>query len=293
MIAMRYSTFGVALGLLTFSGLSAGCAAIGNVFFSPHPESLTELPRGKEPELSFHDVPCIGAPHAQGAAIASGVAIAAVQGLLEAESARYEATWSGSGSTPDLLQSGCIKLDGKQYGVLELALDASDVRAFQITDGTFQAKGARSKVVSWPVRMWWNGGWRWPASVSGKIGSVFGTVNPLMWAHFVWSLFDDGAYSVEYAAKLRVESIGTDHRSTVASVVIPIGKISVDDMAEPDGYRYPKQLRSGYFVRPAGALLPTNVTATIVESGDLGDVIGRGADLVGENKRGILAFFGF
>ena len=43
---------------------------------------------------------------------------------------------------------------------------------------------------------------------------------------------------------------------------------------------------------PEGDPLPANITASVIEANDLGDVIGKGAKLVGEKKGSILKFFG-
>ncbi len=114
-----------------------------------------------------------------------------------------------------------------------------------------------------------------------------GLVNPLMLLHWVFGLFDEDAYQVDFAVKLRIESVDPKRRRLVqvAEVVIPIGKLSIDEIARGTGEK--RAVETGFFPKPAGDEAPSNVTVTVVEANDLGDVIAESADFVGVRKRDI------
>ena len=271
------------LALVLLLGLGTGCAAVGNVLFTPHPASLSDV----DPTLDL--IPCVGTQAVPAAA--AGVALAALQAFLKSEAARYRATYSAAASKE--VGSTCFRFVGDDLVWFEGKI-ATSATASRVVNGTFKPEATRSKVASWPVRTWTTGqnpfaGQGWGAGLR----TAFGIINPIMWLHALWGWADDGLYEVEYAARVKLETIDPDDRKLESgATVIPIGRFSIDDIAA--GSASKSDLASAFIPRPADGDLPTNVTITIVEANDLGDVIGKGAELVEDKSFAdkVKGFFG-
>lgn len=272
MITRHLSAYALALVAI----LSVGCTAVGNVLFTPHPASLRDI----EPELAIERCGRIGA------AAAVGVGVAALQTLLEREAEQYRATYSASASE-DIATHRCLKLRD-ELASLDLRLASpGDEPAYRAVDGAFAPKGTKAKVSSLP--------WRTLArkqnpfaseSWSSRVGNAFGFINPLMYLHFLWGLVDDDIYHLDFAVRARVETILPKTRKPQSSeLTIPVGKIHIDEIAA--GTARVEGLGSGYVPGPTGKPLLSNVTVTVVEANDLGDVVGKAAGLVGEHKQDI------
>jgi hypothetical protein len=257
------------LALTSLLALATGCAAVGNVIFTPHPASLSDV----DPTLDL--VPCVGAQAVPAAA--AGVALTALQAFLESEAARYRATYSAAASKE--VGTTCFEFEGTDL-VLFRGKIATSATASRVVNGTFKPEATKSKVASWPVRTWTTGknpfaGQGWGAGLR----TAFGIINPIMWIHALWGWADDGLYQVDYAARIKIETVDpADRKAKSGASVIPIGRFSIDEIAA--GTASKSDLGSAFIPRPGSGSQPTNVTITIVEANDLGDVIGKGSELV-------------
>jgi len=235
------------LALTSLLALATGCAAVGNVIFTPHPASLSEV------DPTLHLVPCVGAQAVPAAA--AGVALAALQEFLKSEAARYRATYSAAASKE--VGTTCFKFEGTDL-VLFKGKIATSATASRVVNGTFAPEATKSKVASWPLRTWANGQNPFAGQgVGGGLRTAFGIINPIMWIHALWGWMDDDLYKVEYVAKVKIETVDPgDRKLKSGETVIPIGKFSIDEIAAK------------------------TASITIVEANDLGDVIGKGSELV-------------
>lgn len=257
------------LALVLLVGLATGCAAVGNVLFTPHPASLSDV----DPTLDL--VPCVGTQAVPAAA--AGVALAALKAFLESEAARYRATYSAAASKE--VGNTCFRFVGDGLVSFKGKI-ATTATASRVVNGTFEPTATRSKVASWPVRTWTTGqnpfaGQGWGAGLR----TAFGIINPIMWIHALWGWADDGVYEVDFAARVKLETVDPgDRKLESGATVIPIGRFSIDEIAA--GTASKSDLGSAFLPRHGSGSQPTNVTITIVEANDLGDVIGRGSELV-------------
>ena len=284
---LHRSNTGIMSVLSALLVLTTGCAAVGDLLFSPHPASLRKL----EPKLSLTadtGGDCVDKPVTTRAIPPAvvGVAVTALKTLLEKEGQRYKATYS-AGASDDLLVTKCIRLKHTGLVRLEMSLEGGAI-AERVTDGRFTVRGTKSKIVSLPWRTLFNrqnllDGETW----SSKVGNLIGLVNPLMFVHFLWGLLDDDLYKVDFAAKIKVEMIDSASRKvTTVETVIPLGKFSIDEIADNGGGVRPVR-SSSYFPKPKGSPALSNVVVSVVEANDLGDTIGEGAELVGKNEKSI------
>jgi hypothetical protein len=257
------------LALVSLLTLATGCAAVGNVLFTPHPSSLSSV----DPTLDL--VPCVGTQAVPAAA--AGVALAALQAFLKSEAARYRATYSAAASKD--VGTTCFRFVGDGLASFKGKI-ATTATASRVVNGTFKPEATKSKVASWPVRTWTTGqnpfaGQGWGAGLR----TAFGIINPIMWLHALWGWAEDDLYKLDYAARIKIETIDpADREAKSGESVIPIGRFSIDEIAA--GTASKSDLGSAFIARPGSGSQPTNVTITIVEANDLGDVIGRGAELV-------------
>jgi hypothetical protein len=257
------------LALVSLLTLATGCAAVGNVLFTPHPSSLSSV----DPTLDL--VPCVGTQAVPAAA--AGVALAALQAFLKSEAARYRATYSAAASKD--VGTTCFRFVGDGLASFKGKI-ATTATASRVVNGTFKPEATKSKVASWPVRTWTTGqnpfaGQGWGAGLR----TAFGIINPIMWLHALWGWAEDDLYKLNYAARIKIETIDpADREAKSGESVIPIGRFSIDEIA--GGTASKSDLGSAFIARPGSGSQPTNVTITIVEANDLGDVIGRGAELV-------------
>lgn len=261
------------LALTSLLALATGCAAVGNVIFTPHPASLSQV----DPTLDL--VPCVGAQAVPAAA--AGVALAALQAFLESEAARYRASYSAAASKE--VGNTCFRFVGDGLVSFKGKI-ATSATASRVVNSTFKPEATKSKVASWPVRTWTTGqnpfaGQGWGAGLR----TAFGIINPIMWVHALWGWADDDLYQVDYAARIKIETIDpADREAKSGASVIPIGRFSIDEIAA--GTASESDLGSAFIPRPGSGSQPTNVTITIVEANDLGDVIGRGSELVDDKS---------
>ena len=257
------------LALTSLLGLASGCAAVGNVIFTPHPASLS----GVDPTLDL--VPCVGAQAVPPAA--AGVALAALQEFLKSEAARYRATYSAAASKE--VENTCFRFVGDGLVSFKGKI-ATSATASRVVNGTFKPEATKSKVASWPIRTWTHGQNPFAGQgVSRGLRTAIGIINPVMWIHALWGWMDDDLYKVEYAAKVKIETVDPgDRKLKSGESVIPIGKFSIDEIAAKTASK--TDLGSAFIPRPGSGSQPTNVTITIVEANDLGDVIGKGSALV-------------
>ena len=271
------------LALTSLLALATGCAAVGNVIFTPHPASLSDV----DPTLDL--VPCVGAQAVPPAA--AGVALAALQEFLKSEAARYRATYSAAASKE--VGTTCFKFEGTDLVFFKGKI-ATSATASRVVNGTFKPEATKSKVASWPLRTWANGQNPFAGQgVGGGLRTAFGIINPIMWIHALWGWMDDDLYKVEYAAKVKIETVDPgDRKLKSGESVIPIGKFSIDEIAAKTASK--TDLGSAFIPRPGSGSQPTNVTITIVEANDLGDVIGKGSALVQDKSFGdkLKGFFG-
>lgn len=263
---------------------TAGCSSIGNVFFAPHPASLAEI----EPELTMNPGSCdrSEASSQSLAGSAVGVAVGLLGSGLKKEAKRYKASYSATTSS-DLEQTCQISLVELDVVDLILELDKTKI-AIRVKDGTFNPERVKAKVTAWPLRTVFTADDHNPfknQGIASGIGTAFGFVNPLMMLHFMWGLFDDDIYKVAYAAKVRIETIDPKTRKPhITELAIPLGKYTIDDIGNGKAKR--TKITSGYFGRVDAQRgdLPTNITVSIMEANDVGDVIGQGAELIGDKK---------
>lgn len=287
MIWIPRATLSIALGIPLAASLA--CTSVGNVLFAPHPASLEDpkptLALTTESGATCLDRKPTDATAKMVPAAAAGAAVAVIQMLLEKEAEQYKATYSAAGSG-DLGQTRCLRFSAPGTVSLELELDPGTT-AVRVSDGYLEVRGTQAKVAAFPWRTLAKGDNPFGSDDwSSRIGNGFGFVNPLMLLHFLWGLVDSSVYEVDIAARVQMDTVvPADRKTSTGILVIPIGKQHIDKIAK--GHAFKKDIQSGYVAIPAGNPLLSNVTVSMVEANDLGDVVGKSAALVGENKKSL------
>lgn len=166
-----------------------------------------------------------------------------------------------------------------------------------ITD--VNVKGFKSKVPCWTwIAMLKGDGANIWTNQSGmqRAYNIFGLINPLMILHAIYGLIDEDTYKVQVAVKMKMDAVTPNllqpTLANVADLTFDLGKISIFHLNDKV-----KKSESGIFAIPVpGAIstppitqttLPGNITVTVVEADDFGDLIGKAAKNVGDKKDSI------
>ena len=272
------------LALTSLLALATGCAAVGNVIFTPHPASLSDV----DPTLDL--VPCVGAQAVPAAA--AGVALAALQAFLKSEAARYRASYSAAASKE--VGNTCFRFVGDGLVSFKGKI-ATSATASRVVNGTFKPEATKSKVASWPVRTWTTGqnpfaGQGWGAGPAHRLRHH----QP----HHVGPRAVGMGRRRPLQGGLRRSHQDRDRRSRRPQS--EVGRERDPDrqvLHRRDRRRHRLEVGPGERLHPEARpleALPTNVTITIVEANDLGDVIGKGAELVEDKSFAdkVKGFFG-
>jgi hypothetical protein len=281
---------------------------MGNILISPHPDSLRTVRRGDlraSLSPSRCDVPSVRA--LQVGELAVGAVVSLAMALLDAEAQKYRASYSGATSN-ELAVPGCIQFEAPGVSKLLAPLEG-EPPAFRIEEAELQITGFKSKVAAWPIativqacrregrtascltRPWRDQSW------DGWLGSAVGIFNPLMLLHALYRIVDDDLYKLDVAVRMRIDTVALvlnqAQLTNLARLDLDFGKVSVFDLGSDQ-----KRLRrhsTGYLPLPYAPapgldqprLRPANVTITVVEASDFGDLVGKAARQVGERRSDI------
>ena len=107
-----------------------------------------------------------------------------------------------------------------------------------------------------------------------------------MMLHAIYGIFDEDIYRVDLRVKAKIEVIAVKANEntplSLGKIDIPIGKASVFELQKGKTF---SGIKSGYMpLPPVGPVIPTNAAATLVESNDFGDVVGKAAGIIGDHK---------
>ncbi len=272
------------LPVLIFCLASTGCTSITNFVVTPHPKSL------REGRLTIA-VDCEPDPAAFGPALLAPVAGLIVEGakkLIKAEAKQYETSYSAvrhfewavtrcpvSGTREDWLDlSASLTVSANQAGA-------------RLTNIRVTPRAVKSKVagLSLPATIWKTPG----LSVAERLNAQVGYLWPWMWLHTLYGqLIDSGVYETDISLRMRFDAVvdGEKKRTNakLAELDIQYGKFDITREAED------RQFETGWFPTPLSRTspVPTTLTVTIMEANELGDMIGKGADLIDDKKESIV-----
>lgn len=130
--------------------------------------------------------------------------------------------------------------------------------------------------------------------------------------HAIYGEFDPDIYKVDTKVKVRIDAVSLNLNQTtltnLADITLPGGKADVFAISESGNKVWTSlkdhelikgektgYLETGYLAFPIKGKsfettidkFPSNVVVTVVEGNDFGDVIGKGAKLVGDKKDSI------
>ena len=282
------------VGIVVALGFAAtGCRHLGSVLVTHHPNSCYTAPY--EPEIIVDEEPLA----LEWALIAEGVGFVVEQVAkgVQVESERYAATYSAR--TSGVLyrfvdDGGVLKLapglsrftfqrpgaddeDNVATFVAEVQL-SENAEAMLVVVESFDLKKTKSKVAGgWSLVPW-----QWPASLIVTL----------------WGFADDSIYEVDVNVQVSIDVIvaeGTSGRKIlhVGTVDFPMGRRPVGKLwSEDEELR--GSLTSGWLPLPqvdkvADTAVLVNLTVTLVEDNDMGDVIAKGAVKLSEKKADIVA----
>jgi hypothetical protein len=282
-----------------------GCGAMGNVLIPHHDNSMVDqnvLVCFKTTRPGDSVPPFIAAIPGK----AVDLLIAEVAKGIEKESERYKATYSGrnigvfSLRESELLfitfetpaPKGCGELQDVQWdnnisssigemkdwpavnNVFIVKILAASSRAIRLVPQYVALKTSKSKV-AWATSPY---PWHWPAAI------VWGP----------WYLFDRDIAKVDTNVQISLKAVATDEKTgnklvDMGTVDFPLGKRLISDpfFKEKESL---ESLGSGWIPLPpydpkaANPIIPMDITVTVIESNDLGDVIAKGATQFKEKK---------
>jgi hypothetical protein len=286
--------------LLFIFVLNSGCTALGNLILSPHPDSLRDITDDDVSLELFQEADCkpktkssfVGGPIAP---LLVGVGVALIKEMLSTESSKYKASYTGTASAEDFRKSNCIQLSSissrskRKLSIFKAPLERQ-ATSFVLSDATLTVHGFKSKVAAWPIVTLLHG--RNPFdgdTLSSIVGNALGLINPFMMVHALYGLFDDDVYRVDIKVKAKIDVIlskggGDNVHMSLGKIELPIGKASIFELENGKIFT---NLKTGYLPRPSEAsALPTNAVVTVVEANDFGDVVGKAAGIVGDEKGG-------
>jgi len=287
--------------LVAVAAMTGGCGSLLNAMIPANSRSNADAP--EVVCVSFPDAPREVAPLAIAAVVApiiAGIVVDQVAKGLEEEAKRYKASYSGRASsyllkvTPassgaaakvELVQKR-MRIDryhgnvSKEHGCPRDLSDAlRTTRATQIES---------ERAMSFEAEM--------ELGKNGEAIFITPTVFELKRTKSKVSAFRN---KVDVNVQVTLTTFVKDDKATkqadIAQVDFPIGKIELADSAKPPAVRH---LRSGWYFVPlspgsvSGSMPqfigPLNLTITVKEADDFGDVIGQGAKTVSENKAKIV-----
>ncbi len=307
-------TVNISLAVVAMCLLNSGCSSVGNVLIPTHPRSALQ---GDKYVLTVGITPSPLTKAADGAptsavAVAKGgpgaaLAVAAVDFVLdevqkgiEKEAKRYSATYSARTKTQlslsaavtptstkfEVIGSPKWLLEAKRGDALALSADIhwnQDGSAFYIVPTKFSFSGAGSKIASAGLPYSLIMPWRWPAMLSVGVLKIFG---------------QDKYFKPDVNIQLQVEALTAGKSSTLGVVDFPMGKVSLGtdyilttNNVKTSGDLRLASLESPWLPMPAlqakqggDIIVPLNITLTVMEANDLGDVIAKGAEKAKEKK---------
>lgn len=299
---------------------SVGCQAVGDAFIPHHPASYVQkgcstsvaLQRSKYVPIEIKNeatnkpagkgiLPFAGMP-----AVASVVVDQAVK-TAETEAKKYNAVYSArtsdyfnstNGGTNETIQTIIVERKCSTNTVFKFAMTLVP----DLTNGVFRIRPEQvviNKTASknfapglpreWKD-LWQYAPWKWP----GNIISI------------VWWGLDDSISKVDFNVHVVIESIGFNEKhegknNVLCALNFPLGKRNIGDIAiglnDIRNNMKTSQLStidSGFIpLRDPGTnvldkAMPLNVTVTVTEGNDLGDIIGKGATELSKNKDSIV-----
>jgi len=262
--------------------LVQGCSGLGNVLIGHHPNSMSET-AGNPNITLMKDGSAVGAAGAAVVAQAAAIALKQLERAIDKESKRYKATYSARESgilcsfengvaVPEIdsiVFDRKAKEKDKEVEGTTFSLDVQvtpDCSAILLTPTDFKQSKAKSKV-AWASLY----PWQWPATI--------------IWAP--WYLADRSIGKVDTNIQVTIDAIATDKNKErklfqIGTLDFPMGKRPIQKLTStnlPTGSLNPGYLPLPYVKeQPGKSFLPVNVTVTVMEANDLGDVIAKGSD---------------
>ncbi len=212
--------------------------------------------------------------------------------IVETEAGYYEATYSARTSAPlatatpgaapnwdqttrCLIFTRTVKGSSQPSFSLIVQLEIqNDGTAMRVIPQYLEISKSKSKVAALTLERPW------------------GLIEPWMWFHWLYGLFPTDLYKLDMSAKLSIDSIATtkDKRSlmSVGEVELPIGKVDIRKFPLIRTEKDLASAASGYMPVPAAGAnaksLWSNFAVSVVEKGDLGDVIGKAEGLIDDKE---------
>ena len=285
--------------LLLVAALPA-CTGLGNALIGAHGNSMRDTSKastngngGLSLEMKKGGT-AVALSAAPVIAIVKELVVEGLKKAVEVESKRYDATYSARGAALLYTKTGTTvtpEVDGltltrwvnvtedgqeKQVKALEfdLAMEISqDGSALKLNPQAFELRYAQGKVAFPSIFPW-----HWVSSI--------------LWAP--WFVADPTIADVDVSIQVRLEAIAQDKKGAVktidlGAVEFPMGKSRIYDLPQKRGAN--QFGGAGPLWVPLPALdgdcrLPINVTVTVVESNDLGDVIAHAEALLDKAEGG-------
>lgn len=280
--------------LLPLAGfVLAGCSGLGNFVVPAHPLS-SHRTKGR-PTLAFLQDPPGSATRAFVPSVsqlesAVGYVVRGVERAIESESKRYRATYSArvSGNL-------CRATEGSPPSPTTCWLHFE--RPSEVGEASFSFVARLECTVGGDALRVIPESARFRRSKSKVAAPSFRSLWPNYWLASVvllpWSWFDRDLTRVDTSVRITLEAVVRGRNALVGAVDLPLGKIDLSEVSD-DGRKFSpselKGLASPYLALPTRgdgkglSSLPLNVTVTVTESNDLGDVIGRAATRLAERR---------